>query len=120
MFSSQKLTPLIFSFELPIVGTLQPLPDRNSPYLRSIQEKYNVHVMFRNCPKLYGTMVVVKGCEWEVTMVQEATLLVIKHMCDSLAVSNLNFWHFTTLSEVLPSFTRNQNGNLCHSLQKLY
>jgi hypothetical protein len=55
-----------------------------------------------------------------VTMVQEATLLVIKHMCDSLAVSNLNFWHFTTLSEVLPSFTRNQNGNLCHSLQKLY
>lgn len=81
----RKLTPLIFSFELPIVGTLQPLPDRNSPYLRSIQEKYNVHVMFRNCPKLYGTMVVVKGCEWEMAMVKEATLLVINHMCDSLA-----------------------------------
>jgi len=81
----RKLTPLIFSFELPIVGTLQPLPDRNSPYLKGIQERYNVHVMFRNCPKLYGTMVVIKGCEWEVAMVKEATLLVINHMCDSLA-----------------------------------
>jgi protein bicaudal C len=89
------LTPLIFSFELPIVGTLQPLPDRNSPYLKGIQERYNVHVMFRNCPKLYGTMVVVKGCEWEVAMVKEATLLVINHMCDSLAVSNLNCRYFT-------------------------
>ncbi|KDR18180.1 hypothetical protein L798_06930, partial [Zootermopsis nevadensis] len=81
----RKLTPLIFSFELPIVGMLQPLPDNNSPYLRSIQEKYNVHVMFRNRPKLYGTMVVIKGCEWEVAMVKEATLLVIHHMCESLA-----------------------------------
>lgn len=70
---------------------LQPLPDNNSPYLRSIQEKYNVHVMFRNRPKLYGTMVVIKGCEWEVAMVKEATLLVIHHMCESLAVSNFIF-----------------------------
>jgi protein bicaudal C len=90
MLCSQKLTPLIFSFELPIVGTLQSLPDSNSSYLRSIQEKYNVHVMFRNRPKLYGTMVVIKGCEWEVAMVKQATLLVIQHMCESLAVSNLN------------------------------
>ncbi|PNF27721.1 hypothetical protein B7P43_G12775 [Cryptotermes secundus] len=81
----RKLTPLIFSFELPIVGTLQSLPDSNSTYLRSIQEKYNVHVMFRNRPKLYGTMVVIKGCEWEVAMVKQATLLVIQHMCESLA-----------------------------------
>jgi protein bicaudal C len=41
--------------------------------------------MFRNCPKLYGTTVVVKGCEWEVAMVKEATLLVTNHICDSLA-----------------------------------
>ena len=89
MYVLQNLTPLIFSFELPIVATMQPLPDSNSPYLKSIQEKYNVHVMFRNRPKLYGTMVVIKGREWEVDTVKEATLRVINHMCESLAVSCL-------------------------------
>ena len=57
------------------MGTLQSLPDRNSSYLRSIQEKYNVHVMFRNRPMLYGTMVVISGCEWEVAMVKQAYCL---------------------------------------------
>jgi hypothetical protein len=40
-------------------------------------------------------MVVIKGCEWEVSMVMQATILVIKHMCESLAVSNLNIQVFT-------------------------
>lgn len=86
-FISQELTPLMFSFELPIVGTLQPHPDLESPFLMSVQEKYNVQVMFRTRPKLHATLVVVKGCEWEVSQVKEATLLLINHMCDSLAVS---------------------------------
>lgn len=77
----------MFSFELPIVGTLQPHPDLDSPFLLSVQEKYNVQVMFRTRPKLHATLVVVKGCEWEVSQVKEATLLLINHMCDSLAVS---------------------------------
>ncbi|XP_069700083.1 protein bicaudal C [Periplaneta americana] len=80
----RNLTPLIFSFELPIIGTLQPLPDSNSPILRNIEEKYNVQVMFRKRPKLYGTIVLIKGCEWEVAGVQEATMLVIHHLCESL------------------------------------
>lgn len=81
----RELTPLMFSFELPIVGTLQPHPDLESPFLISVQEKYNVQVMFRTRPKLHATLVVVKGCEWEVSLVKEATLLLINHMCDSLA-----------------------------------
>lgn len=83
----QELTPLIFSFELPILGTLLTTPDNTSPYITSIQESYNVQVMFRTRPKLHSTLVLVKGCEWEVVRVKEATQLLIAHMCDNLAVS---------------------------------
>ncbi|XP_054008180.1 protein bicaudal C isoform X3 [Hylaeus anthracinus] len=81
----RNLTPLIFSFELPIMGASQAMPDSTSPYVVKIQEKYNVQVMFRTRPKLHATLVVVKGCEWEVSQVKEATLLLIHYMCQNLA-----------------------------------
>ncbi|XP_076232969.1 protein bicaudal C isoform X2 [Calliopsis andreniformis] len=81
----RNLTPLIFSFELPIMGLSQTVPDSNSPYVVKIQEKYNVQVMFRTRPKLHATLVVVKGCEWEVSQVKEATVLLIHYMCQNLA-----------------------------------
>ncbi|XP_020287705.1 protein bicaudal C isoform X2 [Pseudomyrmex gracilis] len=81
----RNLTPLIFSFELPIMGASQATPDCTSPYVVKIQEKYNVQVMFRTRPKLHATLVVVKGCEWEVSQVKEATLLLIRFMCKNLA-----------------------------------
>ncbi|XP_015113761.1 protein bicaudal C homolog 1-A isoform X2 [Diachasma alloeum] len=81
----RNLTPLIFSFELPIMGAMQGHPDSTSPYIVKIQEKYNVQVMFRTRPKLHATLVVVKGCEWEVLQVKEATVFLIHHMCKNLA-----------------------------------
>ncbi|XP_032666735.1 protein bicaudal C isoform X1 [Odontomachus brunneus] len=81
----RNLTPLIFSFELPIMGASQSTPDCTSPYVVKIQEKYNVQVMFRTRPKLHATLVVVKGCEWEVSQVKEATVLLIRYMCKNLA-----------------------------------
>ncbi|KAL6439545.1 hypothetical protein ACFW04_003979 [Cataglyphis niger] len=81
----RNLTPLIFSFELPIMGSSQSMPDCTSPYVVKIQEKYNVQVMFRTRPKLHATLVVVKGCEWEVSQVKEATNLLIRYMCKNLA-----------------------------------
>ncbi|XP_017885283.1 protein bicaudal C homolog 1 isoform X2 [Ceratina calcarata] len=81
----RNLTPLIFSFELPIMSTSQTVPDSTSPYVVKIQEKYNVQVMFRTRPKLHATLVVVKGCEWEVIQVKEATVLLIHYMCQNLA-----------------------------------
>lgn len=89
MLLFQNLTPLIFSFELPIMSSSQALPDSTTPYLVKIQEKYNVQVMFRTRPKLHATLVVVKGCEWEVSQVKEATVLLIHYMCQNLAVSNV-------------------------------
>ncbi|XP_011304511.1 protein bicaudal C homolog 1 isoform X2 [Fopius arisanus] len=81
----RNLTPLIFSFELPIMGAVHGHPDPTSPYIVKIQEKYNVQVMFRTRPKLHATLVVVKGCEWEVLQVKEATVFLIHHMCKNLA-----------------------------------
>ncbi|XP_033227977.1 protein bicaudal C isoform X2 [Belonocnema kinseyi] len=81
----RNLTPLIFSFELPIMGASQAMPDSTSPYVVKIQEQYNVQVMFRTRPKLHATLVVVKGCEWEVSQVKEATVLLIHYMCENLA-----------------------------------
>ncbi|KAK1133499.1 hypothetical protein K0M31_011303 [Melipona bicolor] len=81
----RNLTPLIFSFELPIMSASQIMPDSTSPYVVKIQEKYNVQVMFRTRPKLHATLVVVKGCEWEVSQAKEATMLLIHYMCQNLA-----------------------------------
>uniref|UniRef100_A0A1B6DKN9 SAM domain-containing protein n=1 Tax=Clastoptera arizonana TaxID=38151 RepID=A0A1B6DKN9_9HEMI len=81
----RELMPLIFSFELPVVSSVMSLPDSTSPYILSIQESYNVQVMFRTRPKFHSTLVLVKGCEWEVDNVKEATQLLITNMCENLA-----------------------------------
>lgn len=70
-----------------IAAAANTTPFSTSPYIVKIQEKYNVQVMFRTRPKLHATLVVVKGCEWEVSKVKEATVLLIHHMCENLAVS---------------------------------
>ncbi|XP_029155698.1 protein bicaudal C homolog 1-B isoform X2 [Nylanderia fulva] len=81
----RTLTPLMFTFEMPIMSASQPVPDQNSPPIVKIQEKYNVQVMYRTRPKLHATLVIVKGCEWEVSQVKEATVQLIRYLCKNLA-----------------------------------
>merc|ERR1719187_3110335 len=72
----RELTPLLFHFDLPIVPSFQSPPDPNSPYLRAIQDQYNIQIMFRQKQKdFHTTTVVVKGCEWEGSRVKEATII---------------------------------------------
>ena len=40
----RELTPLIFCFDLPLIPSLQNTPDNNDPYLRAIQDQYNIQV----------------------------------------------------------------------------
>ncbi|XP_052743425.1 protein bicaudal C isoform X2 [Bicyclus anynana] len=80
----RALTPLVFSFELPI-ATAQSQPDINSPYVHQIQEQYNVQVMLRNRPKLHANLLVVKGVQWEVQATMEATTLLMNYLCGQLA-----------------------------------
>jgi len=88
----RELTPLLFNFDLPIVPSFQvqhtAAPDTNSPYLRAIQDQYNIQIMFRQKQKnFHTTTVVVKGCEWECSRVKEATLLLMDYLCTGLAGS---------------------------------
>jgi len=84
----RELTPLLFNFDLPIVPSFQAAPDTNSPYMRAIQDQYNIQIMFRQKQKnFHTTTVVVKGCEWECSRVKEATLLLMDHLCTGLATS---------------------------------
>ncbi|XP_060521858.1 protein bicaudal C isoform X2 [Cylas formicarius] len=78
----RELIPLIFGFELPIMSkNVEP----SSAYLLKIQEQYKVEVKFKTRPKLHATLVTVKGVEWEVNQVKQATLLLMEFMCDDLA-----------------------------------
>ncbi|XP_045488881.1 protein bicaudal C homolog 1 isoform X2 [Pieris rapae] len=77
----RALTPLIFTFELPVVGASNPLPEITSPYVQQIQDKFNVQVMLRNRPKLHANLVVVKGVQWEVQATMEATTLLLNYLC---------------------------------------
>ena len=77
----RELTPLVFTFDLPLVPSVEATPDPNDPYLRAIQDQYNVQVMFRQKQKNFPTtLVVVKGCQWESARVKEATLVCNKHV----------------------------------------
>ncbi len=40
----RELTPLIFCFDLPIISSLESTTDPNDPFLRAIQDQYNVQV----------------------------------------------------------------------------
>ena len=72
----RELTPLVFTFDLPIVSHAEHTPDPSDPYLRAIQDQYNIQVMFRQKQKNFATtLVVVKGCQWEAGRVKEATMV---------------------------------------------
>lgn len=73
---------------MPILSSKQLPPDVNSPFFIHISQEYNVQIMLRNQPKLHATLIVVKGCDWEVNMVKKATMLLIKHICEPVAVSS--------------------------------
>lgn len=60
--------------------------EANCPYVTQIQEQYKVQVMFKTRPKLHATLVLVKGVEWEVDQVKQATMLLMEFMCENLAV----------------------------------
>jgi protein bicaudal C len=82
-------TPILISFELPIVAPGRPVPDNDTPHVKEIEKEFNVQVIFSTRPKLHSSLVLVKGSEKEVLKVKEATKRLIDYMCESIAVSVL-------------------------------
>lgn len=59
----------------------------NNKHIINIQEKYRVQIILKRRPKLHPTIVLVKGVEWELEFVKEATLVLMNKICGKLAVS---------------------------------
>ncbi|XP_065332971.1 protein bicaudal C isoform X1 [Cloeon dipterum] len=87
--SIRRLMPLNFSFELPVIGAAQAIPDVNSPMIKIFCQQFNVEVSIRQRFKLHSTLVVVKGCDWEVERVKQATRNLIKSLCGAEHVNQV-------------------------------
>lgn len=64
----------------------RPMPDNNTQYVKDVEAKFKIQVIFSARPKLHSSLVLVKGCEKEAASVQEAAQLLINFMCESIAV----------------------------------
>ncbi len=77
---------MVYMFELPVTGLLQPVPDSSSPQIQQIQNTYNVTVTFKQRPRMYATTVVVRGSVYNGKSVKEATALLIEHLAGNVGV----------------------------------
>uniref|UniRef100_A0A182J0X5 Uncharacterized protein n=1 Tax=Anopheles atroparvus TaxID=41427 RepID=A0A182J0X5_ANOAO len=78
-------TPLLISFELPILAPGKTPPDNDTPYVKEVEAEYGVQVIFSTRPKLHSSLVLVKGSEKEEQMVKEATRRLMDLMCENMA-----------------------------------
>lgn len=80
-------TPLLYSFELPILAPGRPQPDNETPFVKEIEREFNVQIIFSSRPKLHSALVLIKGSEMDVVTVKEATKRLIDMICGDIAVS---------------------------------
>lgn len=80
------------------------MPDNDTQYVRDVEAKFNIQVIFSTRPKLHSSLVLVKGSEKEAAKVQEATQLLINFMCESIAVTSVQH----KLKGLLKTFKNNR------------
>lgn len=73
-------TPLLISYELPIMIPGCLTYDNNTPFVKEMEKQYGVQVIFSTRPKLHSSMILVKGCEKEHKNVIDATKRLIEFM----------------------------------------
>jgi protein bicaudal C len=78
-------TPLLISYELPIMIPGQIAYDNNTPFVKEMEKQYGVQVIFSTRPKLHSSMILVKGCEKEHKNVMDATKRLIEFMFEDIA-----------------------------------
>ncbi|XP_051858957.1 protein bicaudal C [Drosophila albomicans] len=78
-------TPLLISFEMPVMGPGKVQPDHETPYIKMVESKFNVQVIFSSRPKLHTSLVLVKGSEKESAQVRDATQLLINFAFENIA-----------------------------------
>lgn len=80
-------TPLLMSYELPIMLPGCQSYDNNTPFVKEIEKQYGVQVIFSTRPKLHSSMILVKGCEKEHKNVMDATKRLIEFMFEEIALN---------------------------------
>lgn len=78
-------TPLLISYELPIMIPGAISYDNNTPFVKEMEKQYGVQVIFSTRPKLHSSMILVKGCEKEHKNVMDATKRLIEFMFEDIA-----------------------------------
>lgn len=79
--------PCVVSFELPIIAPGYPVPDNDTDYVKEIELKYSVQVIFSTRPKLHSALVLIKGSEREYLKVKQATQILIERICENIKVT---------------------------------
>ncbi|GAB0095254.1 Protein bicaudal C [Sergentomyia squamirostris] len=82
----RESAPLVLQFDLPIMAPSHPVPDNESPYIKEVQQSYEVQIAFSNKPKLHSLSVIVKGSERNCMNVKIATQLLIDKFCTTTSV----------------------------------
>lgn len=82
----REFLPLVFSFEIPVTGLFQPVPDPASPTVQQIQHLYNVTVQFRQRPRVYVTTVIIRGNETDAKQVKEGAQVLMDYLTGTAGI----------------------------------
>lgn len=111
-------TPLLLSFELPIMFPGAPTYDNNTPFIKEMEKQYGVQVIFSARPKLHSSMVLVKGCEKEHKNVIDATRRIIEYMFEDQAPHRHVIMHLEITTSHHPIVLGKNAQNLREIMQR--
>uniref|UniRef100_UPI00358FE04D protein bicaudal C homolog 1-A-like n=1 Tax=Myxine glutinosa TaxID=7769 RepID=UPI00358FE04D len=74
----RDLVPFVLSFELPLAGMAEPLPDLASPALQCIMQRYGLSLTLKSRSPLCGSICVVRGPQGAAT--KEGIIMLIEHL----------------------------------------
>ena len=109
----REQTPLVFTFDLPIIPSLHTAPDASDPFLHAIQEQYNVQVSTIGLKVTADRSVrsmnaMLQGCSWDFTCSRVTLRVSLALDSFSPQIQSLKGLFLTSkvsLSFVNPSFT---------------
>lgn len=111
-------TPLLMSYELPIMIPGNQTYDNNTPFVKEIEKQYGVQVIFSTRPKLHSSMILVKGCEKEHKNVMDATKRLIEYMFDEIALQIPVQMHLEISTQHHPIVLGKNSQNLRDIMQR--
>lgn len=111
-------TPLLMSYELPIMLPGCQSYDNNTPFVKEIEKQYGVQVIFSTRPKLHSSMILVKGCEKEHKNVMDATKRLIEFMFEEIALQIPVQMHLEISTQHHPIVLGKNSQNLREIMQR--